>query len=102
MGNHSNKMNVEKIPLKLRHLLPVVEKWGIEDDGYRDELVEKADRNELKLLTESLKTEDANELDTWFTNSAMVNNPSEEYLKFSAFFMAYEYAKAELTFRQNQ
>jgi len=34
-------MNQKQIPERLHHLIPLVKKWGIEDDGYRDQAVEK-------------------------------------------------------------
>ncbi len=81
------------IPEKLHHLIPMVERWGIEDDGYRDEVIHNAQKNELENIVNSISIEDAIELDTWFCNPLELNSPSIEYLKFSAFFMAFEYAK---------
>lgn len=36
--NQSN-MNHDNVPSNLRHLIPFVEKWSIEDDGIRDNLI---------------------------------------------------------------
>lgn len=93
-------MKREAIPLKLHHFIPLVEKWGIEDDGYRDEAVEKASNADLEILVQSITTENADELDKWFTDPLMLSKPSEEYIKYSVFFMAYEYAKAVLKSRK--
>lgn len=87
------------IPIKLHPLIPLVKKWGIEDDGYRDEAIEKANGSELKELVSSINTENAKELDKWFCDPDMLSKPTNEYIKYSVFFMAYEYAKAVLKSR---
>jgi hypothetical protein len=94
-------MRKEIIPFKLHHLLPLVEKWGIEDDGYRDEAVEKANSQELSDLISSITPEIADELDKWFCDPEMLSKPSYEYIKFSVFFMAFEYAKAIMRSRNS-
>jgi hypothetical protein len=86
-------MNIKLIPDKLQHLIPLVEKWGIEDDGYRDEALFTAEKHELESLVNSISDEDGLGLDTWFCDPVELKNPSHEYLKFSAFFMSFEYAK---------
>jgi hypothetical protein len=89
-------MDFEIVPQTLQHLIPFVEKWGIEDDGYRDEAVCNAEKNELEDLVNSISEEDAIVLDEWFCNPTDLNKPSNEYIKFSVFFMAFEYAKSIL------
>lgn len=89
-------MNIKLIPDKLQHLIPLVEKWGIEDDGYRDEALFTAEKHELESLVNSISDEDVLILDTWFCDPVELKNPSLEYLKFSAFFMSFEYAKSLL------
>jgi hypothetical protein len=89
-------MDIKLIPQKLQHLIPLVEKWGIEDDGYRDEAVYNAEINELEYLVNSISEEDAIVLDAWFCNPLEIKNPSFEYIKFSVFFMAFEYAQSIL------
>lgn len=92
-------MNKDLIPSGLHYLIHLVERWGIEDDGYRDEAIEKASTSDLQELVNSINDENADELDKWFCNSKMLSNPNEEYIKYSVFFMAYEYAKAVLKSR---
>jgi hypothetical protein len=87
-------MNKKKIPKKLYHLIPLVEKWGIGDDGYRDELVYESSYKDIEILINSLVDEDFEVLNKWFCDPKLVSEPNEEYLKFSAFFMAYEFAKS--------
>lgn len=95
-------MNEDLIPKKLHHLIPIVEIWGIEDDGYRDEALYNARKYELEDIVNSISDEDAIELDTWFCNSQEIKNPSFEYIKFSVFFIAFEYAKSLLKNRNNE
>jgi hypothetical protein len=95
-------MDFKLVPQKLQHLIPFVEKWGIEDDGYRDEAVINAEKNELEDLVNSISEEDAIVLDEWFCNPTELNNPSYEYIKFSVFFMAFEYAKSILKNRSSE
>lgn len=94
-------MNIKLIPQKLQHLAPLVEKWGIEDDSYRDEVVFNAQKCELETLVSSISDEDAVVLDAWFCNPLEIKDPSNEYIKFSVFFMAYEYAKSLLKNRSD-
>lgn len=94
-------MRKENIPNRLHYLIPFVEKWGIEDDGYRDEAIEKSNSEELDELVSLFTSEIADELDKWFCDPNMLVKPSSEYVKYSVFFMAYEYAKATLKSRIN-
>ena len=87
-------MNSKSIPQKLQHLIPIVEKWGIEDDGYRDEAVFNASKSELEDLVNSISEEDVLHLNSWFCNPKELKELSYEYIRFSVFFMAFEYAKA--------
>ena len=87
-------MDKKLIPKKLHFLIPLVERWGIEDDGYRDEAIFNATKNELKKIVNSIKDEEANELDSWFCSPDQLEFPTSEYIKFSVYFMAYEYAKS--------
>jgi len=85
-------LNNKLIPESLHQLIPLVEKWGIEDDGYRDELVENSTIEELEKLVNSISEEEADILNEWFCDPESLNDPSTEYIKFSVFFMAFEYA----------
>lgn len=94
-------MNKDLIPDDLHHLIPLVEKWGIEDDGYRDEIIYNSSKEELHQLVNSFTDKDADNLNSWLTDPALVSSPTSEYLKFSAFFLAYEYAEILLKNRIN-
>ncbi|MEL7004023.1 MAG: hypothetical protein AAFN93_14975 [Bacteroidota bacterium] len=89
-------MDRNLIPKTLHHLISKVEKWGIEDDGYRDELVYNSPTDGLRTLVNSLTDDDLDNLNDWLTEDELIKSPTNEYLKFSAFFMAYEYAESVL------
>jgi len=93
-------MNKELIPQKLHHLIPLVEKWGIDDDGYRDQMIYNSTIEDLENLVESFTDQDADILNIWLNNPQLINSPTVEYIKFSAFFMAYEYAESLLKNRK--
>jgi len=85
-------MRTEIIPCALQHLVPLVEKWGLGDDGYRDEQIENASIPELKKIVGSLSNETMEELNKWLEDGTEIETVSEEYLNYTAFLMAYEYA----------
>lgn len=93
-------MDKNKIPASIQHLIPHVEKWGITDDPSRDEAIENASNEELTLLVNSITDDDADALDIWFCDPEQTEEPSDEYIKLSVFFMAYEYAKRILKDRK--
>lgn len=86
------RLNREKVPEKLRHLIPYAEVWGVGDDLVRDDMVRKAPKqvvDELKRVIEL--NEDL--LDDWLGGEEANNpNPSREYLAFSAMRMAADFA----------
>jgi hypothetical protein len=49
-GDSVARLDAGRVPLHLRHLLPLVEKWGIGDDGLRNERIERADPAEKREL----------------------------------------------------
>lgn len=94
-------MNTSLIPEQLHHLIPWVEKYGLEDDGYRDDLIYHSSTDDLIKMTEQFSEQDAEILNSWLTDSELLKKPNTEYLMFSAFFMAYEYAMALLQSRKS-
>lgn len=93
-------MNKELIPENLHHLIPLVEKWGIEDDGYRDNFIFNSSFDELKELVFGFSDIDADNLNKRLIDPGQIKNCTAEYLRYSAFFMAYEYAEALLKSRK--
>lgn len=85
-------MNLEAIPKNLHHLVPIVEKWGISDDGYREDLVSNAPKSQLNELVASFSDKDAYNLDEWLIDPLEMKKVSEEYEKFSSFYKAFEFA----------
>jgi len=94
-------MDKNNIPNELQHLLPLVEKWGIQDDGYRDEQIEKANINELKKIIESLPDETMKRLNKWFKDNTDKPSGSKEYISYICYVMAYEYAEIVVSDRQS-
>jgi hypothetical protein len=87
----------ENIPSSLHRLIPLVEKWGINDDGFRDNLVFNSSKNDLEDLVNSISNEEAETLDNWLSGTEAYNPPfTNEYLAYTCFLMAYDYAKAIL------
>lgn len=92
-------MDKNHIPRELHHLISFVEKWGIEDDGYRDNFIYNSSTRELRELVDSVSDVDADNLNKWLTDPEEIEKCSSEYLKYSAYFVAYEYAEALLNSR---
>lgn len=88
-------MNNAAIPQNLHHLLGVVKVWGINNTDERDALLLGASREELILLTQSISDDDSDNLDAWLC-APETNKMTHEYLSFSSFIIAYDYAKVLL------
>lgn len=84
----------ENIPAKLHKLIPLVEKWGIEDDGFRDELIYSSSREDLKSLTDTITDDILEILNDWLADENEIEKSTDEYIKFTCFYMAYEYASS--------
>jgi hypothetical protein len=52
---HKPSINPENVPEYLRALIPMATKWGIGDDGVRDELEKKATKEEKAELEQAIK-----------------------------------------------
>ena len=75
------------MPPKLRGLIPLAEKWGIEDDLMREDMVAKHPE-EAKELNEILHAYE-DDFDPWLGGpEAKVGSNSAEYHAFSAMRMA--------------
>ncbi|MCL5244258.1 hypothetical protein M4I21_00450 [Cellulophaga sp. 20_2_10] len=88
--------NEENIPKKLRALISKAKKWGLGDDGYRDEQIENSSIEELKSLVNIFTEEIIVEFNEWLSDENEVQKSTDEYLLFTCFFMAYEYAESVL------
>ncbi len=88
------------MPEKLKHLIPVVEKWGINDDGFRDEYINGSSTLELSNLINSVNEEDMVNLNKWLSDELEVQKSTDEYINYTCFVMAVEYAQAVLKSRK--
>lgn len=89
----SSKLSLDKrkVPNNLHKLIPYVEFWGISDDLIRENLVEKAPQTVLKNLSAVIEEYD-DMLDEWLCGEeAESENPSKEYVAFSAMRMAADF-----------
>jgi hypothetical protein len=82
------KLDPRKVPVQLRGLIPLAERWGISDDILRVDFVSKASPESLRELRESVDKH-RKLLNEWLGGPEADNPPfSEEYLAFTHMFMA--------------
>jgi len=92
------KLDPNRVPRPLAHLVPMAEKWGDDDDGDREQAVKSASRSELEGLVRCIDEVSDDDLFGWLAGPESFNkNPSPEYVAFTCLFMAIESAKAKLT-----
>ena len=85
-------LDAQRVPPAFRLLIPYAEIWGIDDDIYRDELVEGAPlAAKADLLALGLEFDAS--LDSWLAGPEADSpyNLSAEYLAFSNMRMAFDY-----------
>ena len=96
-------MKTNLIPNELHYLIDLVEKWGLTDDSYRDEQIINASNNDLIEISNSLPNDKLEIMNEWLESNA--TNPeinmSEEYINFTCYLMAFEYATLVLEKRNN-
>jgi len=79
---HSN------VPAELRTLIPLAERYGVSDDGYRTDMLATLDQTEREQLIRAVQERD-DALDVWLAGpEAAVVAPTNEYVAFSALRMA--------------
>lgn len=81
------------VPEQFRYLIPLAEKWGINDDGYRAEAIKKASQTDLhELKAAVLPVVDKIYLE-WLGDTDQLNTDAKEaYLAFTALVLAAEEA----------
>lgn len=90
-------MNTNNIPQQLHLLIPFASKWGIENDGIRDSMIYNCSIEELKEIVDSLNDENIKIINNWLGGTEAFSPPySKEYIAFTCYIMAFEYAKARL------
>jgi hypothetical protein len=92
----------KNIPIELHHLIYLVNEWGINDDGYRDEYIEQSFTNELIEFVDSIEEKDLIILNTYLSDEEELTKSPDEYINYTCFLMAYEYSKAVLKSKINQ
>ncbi len=90
-------LNAVNVPPALRPFIPLAEKFGIGDDGYRDELLFRLDINELEELIQAFDEIPQHVLDAWLVGEeANSLAPTHEYVTFTCLTMSYYMAKVRL------
>jgi hypothetical protein len=91
------KLRSENVPAEFAQYLPIAERWGIGDDGYRDKQIRDADSPELEKLVHCLDGENGNALYKWLAGPESSGADSTpEYQALSCLSMAIDYAKLTL------
>lgn len=88
------KLDPKRIPSGIVSLIPLAERWGIEDDLERSYAIDNADRNELAELAHCLDQIDTTELEEWLIGlESFRERPSREYAAITCLTMAVEQAR---------
>jgi hypothetical protein len=95
-------MDTKNIPKELHHLIYLVNEWGINDDGYRDEHIEQSSTTELIDFVDIIEEKDLIILNTYLSDEEELMKSSDEYINYTCFLMAYEYSKAVLKSRTTE
>ena len=95
-------MDSKNIPSELFHLNALVEEWGINDDGYRDEKIEESATENLLSFVNSILEKDLILINNWLSDEKEITKSTDEYINYTCFLMAYEYSKAVIKSRNNE
>ncbi|MBO0754684.1 MAG: sel1 repeat family protein [Bradyrhizobiaceae bacterium] len=91
------KLDPDRVPRPLVRLVPMAEKWGIDDDYDRACAVRNASLDELEALVHCIDDVTDDDLFGWLSGSeADRQNPSPEYIAFSDLTMAIDLARLRL------
>jgi hypothetical protein len=94
------KLNPDKVPRPLVHLIPIAEKWALAPDGYSD-AVHNASSAELEALVHCMDDVADDDLFGWLAGPEADNpNPSREYVAFTDLTQAIDLAEFLLKKRQ--
>lgn len=94
--HYIRKVNRNNIPIKLHHLIPLAEEWGIVDDGYCIVNVNKSSTDQLREFVQHFNDEIIDELVEWIYNPGLQESHTAEYHKFAALLMAFDHADSIL------
>lgn len=85
-------LNAENVPLRLRHLIPLAEEFGVTDDLEREHFILATPPDKIALLKSAVAEHD-DDLDEWLAGPEADSFPfSNEYIAFSAMRMAADFA----------
>jgi hypothetical protein len=91
-------LDARRVPPALRPLLGLARQWGISDDGYRWDAVERANRADLETIVRTLDDSANDEMDRWLVGpEADATQPSREYVGITCLVMAADHARLRLT-----
>lgn len=91
------KLKPENLPASLIDLIPIAERWGISDDGIREDAVRNASNAELELLVQSIDGIKDEDLYGWLGGpESYSENPTEEYVAVTCLTMAIDLARVLL------
>jgi hypothetical protein len=90
----------DRVPSPLQGLLALARRWGISDDGYRWEAVERASPSQLRALVAAVDAVDDPAWDWLISPEAQRQSPLPEYLALTCLIMAYDQARLRLADEQ--
>jgi hypothetical protein len=90
------ELRPEVVPSTVSSLLPLARKWGISDDGYRSEAIDKADADTLAAIVTAIDATDSAALEHWLTGPEADAAPSDEYVAMTCLLMARDEAMLRL------
>jgi hypothetical protein len=86
-------LNPGHVPSSVRPLIPLAQRWGIGDDGYRDRAVRAAAAAELEELLDALAGPAGDAMYDWLAGPAAEATVTDEYAAFTAMSMAADLAR---------
>lgn len=93
-------LDSSKVPKELRSLIPLAEKWGISDDGFRGDAINKASDSELEDLVQRFDEINDQILSEWFEAEDLRKEPSEENVAFIFLCEAVDLARIKIKNRK--
>jgi hypothetical protein len=82
-------LDPNQVPPRLRALLPIARRWGLPDDGYRWDSVEKASLEELNSIIDVVDGVSDDDLYGWLAGpEAKRLPPTDEYVAVTCLTMA--------------
>ncbi len=86
-------LDPNQVPEPVHPLIPWAQRWGIGDDGYRDQAVRSASLTDLIELIDALKGAAGDAMYDWLGGPASYGPISTEYAAFTAMTMAADLAR---------